>query len=113
MKRKEMVIILCVAFLLTIFSSCRSNVDNISTKKKSAKDAVAWVGGEAISKDDIEAEINSIPPRARIRFRSEQAKNDLIDKVIQRKMMVLAAKEADLQNYSNVQAEITKFTENV
>ncbi len=93
------------AFFLFIVMGC-------DTAPLDAQDA-ARVGSMIITMDDIESEILRIPPYQRASFETLRGKRALLDHIIERELLLLAARDEGLAEDSTVLAMIAVAEEQV
>ena len=87
-------ILIAVTSVFLIISACGS--DPLSAGE------AAIVGGNVITMEDIDNEINRIPPYQRGSFESLRGKRALLDHIIERELLILAAVDAGLEEDSVV-----------
>lgn len=88
----------CVPVILLVLSGCGT--------RPLAADEAARVGDMVITMEDLNQEILRIPPYQRTSFESLQGKRTLLDHVIERELLLLAASEAGLESDSTVIAMV-------
>lgn len=82
-------IFLCIPALFLLLAGC--GTDPLEA------DQAARVGNRIITMEDIDAEINRIPPYQRTSFESLRGKRALLDHIIERELLILAALDAGLK----------------
>lgn len=87
-------IFLCIPVLFLLLAGC--GTDPLEA------DQAARVGHRIITMEDIDAEINRIPPYQRTSFESLRGKRALLDHIIERELLILAAMDAGLETDSAV-----------
>ena len=87
-------VFLTITAVLLVISACGS--DPLSAGE------AATVGGNIITMADIDSEINRIPPYQRGSFESLRGKRALLDHIIERELLILAAIDAGLEEDSVV-----------
>ncbi len=74
--------------------------------KKNFKEYVAIVDGEPITKLEFDEQIEKLPPFARKRYETPEGKRDLLNILIERKLMVKEAEAKKLYLKSNVRKQL-------
>jgi peptidyl-prolyl cis-trans isomerase C len=74
-------------------------------------DVVAQVGSEKITAADIEEIISHIPPQYRSRYSSQQGRREIVDGLVQIKMLAYEAKNRGLDKKESVRMKIAYLTD--
>lgn len=80
--------IICVAIIPLAFSHC--------AKKETGGKVLARYDGGTITQDDLDREIEKYPPQVQARYQSPSGRKNLLDRVLQRRIMVKAATDKGL-----------------
>jgi peptidyl-prolyl cis-trans isomerase C len=80
-------------------------------KAQLSTDVVAQVGDEKIMASDIEEILSHIPPQYRTRYSTQQGRKEIVDGLVEIKMLALEARNRGLDKKDSVKMKITYLTD--
>jgi peptidyl-prolyl cis-trans isomerase C len=105
-------IIFCVLACFGV-AGCSEGASESGGNALGGKDAVARVGDEIITGQDIENILSQVPPQYRARFTTSQGRREVVDNLVDMKMLAWEARKRGLDKQEAVQLKIGFFVEQV
>jgi hypothetical protein len=84
-----------------------------STDSSSSGPILAHVGGAVITASDLKERIDQIPAQYRPKYQAPQARRQLLDSMIDQKLIVLAARKKGLDREPSIQRQLRVYEESL
>ncbi|MBD3371073.1 tetratricopeptide repeat protein [Candidatus Fermentibacteria bacterium] len=97
--------VICTAISMIVLSACGAPRPS-SAEQEMDNSIMATVGDTAITREDIQEELNRIPPYQRTNFETPQGQRVLLEHMVERLLLLQAAEDAGLEEDSFVVAQV-------
>jgi peptidyl-prolyl cis-trans isomerase C len=79
------------------------------TKGETKSNVIAKVGNKSITQDDLQTEMQALPPEAKMFFQGPEGISRLVDEIINKEMLYLEAKKRGLDKDKEFQRQLEEF----
>jgi peptidyl-prolyl cis-trans isomerase C len=87
-------------------SQVRGGRDYLPSQETERVDTLAWVGGKAITRQDLESRLDELAPNARSQFETPDGRRQLINRMVEEQVWLYEAEQADIASRPNVKQQL-------
>lgn len=91
----------------------RGGRDYLPSLETERVDTLAWVGGEAITRQDLESRLDELAPNARGQFQTPEGRRQLLDRLVEEQVWLYEAEQADIASRAEVKQRLEQARRNL